>query len=145
MNERLKKDQETFMKAQDKFSLTVIRMLKRAIELEKISKKEELTDDEIIAVIKKQVKIKKDSILEYTKYNKMDTVKELEKEIEVLSVYLPEEMSLDKLTEVIDSVITEVKPTSMKEMGIIMKKVSEIVGNQADMGKVSAIVKEKLS
>ena len=75
----------------------------------------------------------------------MDTVKELEKEIEVLSVYLPEEMSLDKLTEVIDSVITEVKPTSMKEMGIIMKKVSEIVGNQADMGKVSAIVKEKLS
>jgi|LSQX01.1.fsa_nt_gb uncharacterized protein YqeY len=145
MNERLKKDQETFMKAQDKFSLTVIRMLKSAIELEKISKKEELTDDEIIAVIKKQVKIKKDSILEYTKYNKMDTVKELEKEIEVLSVYLPEEMSLDKLTEVIDSVITEVKPTSMKEMGIIMKKVSEIVGNQADMGKVSAIVKEKLS
>ena len=145
MNERLKKDQETFMKAQDKFSLTVIRMLKSAIDLEKISKKEELTDDEIIAVIKKQVKIKKDSILEYTKYNKMDTVKELEKEIEVLSVYLPEEMSLDKLTEVIDSVITEVKPTSMKEMGIIMKKVSEIVGNQADMGKVSAIVKEKLS
>lgn len=145
MNERLKKDQETFMKAQDKFSLTVIRMLKSAIELEKISKKEELTDDEIIAVIKKQVKIRKDSIVEYTKYNKMDTVKELEKEIEVLSVYLPEEMSLEKLTEVIDSVITEVNPTSMKEMGIIMKKVSEIVGNQADMGKVSAIVKEKLS
>ena len=63
MNERLKKDQETFMKAQDKFSLTVIRMLKSAIELEKISKKEELTEDEIISVIKSHVKKKKYSIL----------------------------------------------------------------------------------
>ncbi len=145
MNEKIKKDLETYMRNQDKFSLTVIRMLRSALQLETIAKKSELTDDEVIAVIKKQVKIKRDSIEEYTKYNKMDTVAELEKEIALLSVYLPEEMADDKLISIIDEVIAEIKPTSMKEMGIIMKKVSEIVGNQADMSKVSAIVKQKLS
>ncbi len=145
MQEQIKSDLETYMRAHDKFGLNVIRMLKSAIQLEEISKKSTLSDDEIIAVVKRQVKIKKDSIEEYTKYNKLETVAELNREIEILSKYLPEEMSDEELMKIIDEVIAEVKPTSMKEMGIIMKNVSEKVGNNADMGKVSTIVKSKLS
>lgn len=145
MQEQIKSDLETYMRAHDKFGLNVIRTLKSAIQLEEISKKSTLSDDEIIAVVKRQVKIKKDSIEEYTKYNKLETVAELNREIEILSKYLPEEMSDEELMKIIDEVIAEVKPTSMKEMGIIMKNVSEKVGNNADMGKVSTIVKSKLS
>lgn len=145
MQEQIKKDLETFMRSQDKFSLNVIRMLRSAIQMEEIAKKSVLTDDEVIAVIKRQVKIKKDSIEEYTKYEKFETVSELEKEIEVLSKYLPEEMSDEELNLIIEEVILELKPTSMKEMGMVMKTVSEKVGNAADMSKVSSIVKSKLS
>ncbi len=145
MQEQIKKDLETFMRSQDKFSLNVIRMLRSAIQMEEIAKKNVLTDDEVIAVIKRQVKIKKDSIEEYTKYEKFETVSELEKEIEVLSKYLPEEMSDEELNLIIEEVILELKPTSMKEMGMVMKTVSEKVGNAADMSKVSSIVKSKLS
>lgn len=145
MKEQIKKDLESYMRAQDKFNLAVIRMLMSVLQLEKIAKKRELTDDETIAVIKKQVKIRKDSIEEYKKYNKLDTVSNLEKEIALLNKYLPEELSDERLNLIIEEIINEVKPTSMKEMGIIMKKVSDKVGNAADMSKVSSIVKEKLN
>lgn len=144
MNETIKRDLEEFLRAHDKFSTTVLRMLKSAIQNETINKRSELTDDEIISVIKKQVKVKKDSIEEYTKYNKLDTVEELKREINILSKYLPEEMSDEELTKVIDDIISSIDSPSIKDMGTIMKKVSEKVGNTADMGKVSTIVKLKL-
>ena len=75
----------------------------------------------------------------------METVESLKKEIEILSVYLPEEMSDEELTKIIDETISEVGATSMKEMGTVIKTVASKVGVSADMSKVSKIVKEKLS
>ena len=120
-------------------------MLKSALQLEQISKKHELDDNEIAAVLKKQVKLRKDSLEEYKKYDKTELVESLEKEIAVLDAYLPEEMSEEEITNIVDEAINEVKPSSMKDMGLVMKKVNELlVGKNADMSLVSKLVKEKI-
>ena len=103
------------------------------------------SDDETIAVIKRQVKQRKDSIEEFTKYNKNEEVDNLNKEIEILSAYLPEELSEEELNKIIDEVFAEVKPESIKEMGKVMKEVTARCGSRADMSEVSKIVKSKLS
>lgn len=145
MYDIIENDMHDFMKKQDKFSLSVIRMLKSVIQLETITKKSKLTDDELITLIKRQVKIRRDSIEEYKKYSKMDTIKDLEKEIEILSKYLPEELPEEEIIKIIDQFITEIDTPSIKNMGEIMKKVSEKVGARADMSRVSYLVKEKLN
>lgn len=145
MFEKIKADLITTMKEKDKFKLDVIRMLKSAVQNETIEKKRELTDDEVLAVIKREVKKRNSSIEEYTKYNKIEMVETLKKEVEILSTYLPEEMSDEELMKVIDEVMTEVGATSIKEMGLVIKSVGARVGSCADMSKVSKIVKEKLS
>lgn len=146
MNNKISEDLKEAMKSGDKFKLSVLRMLKSALLLEAkaVSKDHELTDEEVIKVIKKQVKTRKDSITEYQKYNKLDEVESLEKEVEILNVYLPEEMSEAEIVKVIEEVFEVVKPTSMKDMGLIMKELNARITN-ADMSLVSKLVKEKLS
>jgi uncharacterized protein YqeY len=145
INEQIVKDMTAAMKEQDKFTLSVLRMLKSAVQMEKISKMHDLNDDETIAVIKKQVKMRKDSIEEYQKFNKTEEVNNLEEEIKILSKYLPEELSDEELNKIIDEVFAEVKPESIKDMGKVMKEVTARCGSRADMSKVSAIVKGKLN
>ena len=145
MYEKINEDLKNAMKSKDTFKLSVLRMLKSALQLEQISKKHELDDNEIASVLKKQVKVIKDSLEEYKKYNKEDEVEKLEKEISVLSVYLPEELSEEEIEKIVLSAIDEIKPTSMKDMGLVMKKVGELlVGKNADMSLVSKLVKEKI-
>lgn len=145
MYEKINEDLKNAMKSKDTFKLSVLRMLKSALQLEQISKKHELDDNEIASVLKKQVKVRKDSLEEYRKYNKEDEVEKLEKEISVLSVYLPEELSEEEIEKIVLSAIDEIKPTSMKDMGLVMKKVGELlVGKNADMSLVSKLVKEKI-
>lgn len=144
MNEKIAIDLKDTMKSGDKFKLSVLRMLKSALQLEKINKKHELTDEETLAVIKKQVKTRKDSITEFQKYNKTEEVSKLEQEIEILNAYLPEEMSEDEIKKAIDEVFVEVNPTGMKDMGKVMKELNTKITN-ADMSLVSKLVKEKLS
>lgn len=145
MYEKINEDLKNAMKEKDTFKLSVLRMLKSALQLEQIAKKHELDDNEIAAVLKKQVKLRKDSLEEYKKYDKTELVESLEKEIAVLDAYLPEEMSEEEITNIVDEAINEVKPSSMKDMGIVMKKVNELlVGKNADMSLVSKLVKEKI-
>lgn len=145
MMETVTKDLTNAMKEQDKFTLSVLRMLKSALQLEKISKKHDLEDDEVIAVIKKQVKTRKDSMAEFEKYNKTEEVENLKQEIEVLSKYLPPELSKEELDKALDEIFAEVKPESIKDMGKVMKEVSARLGNSVDMSLVSSLVKEKLN
>lgn len=144
MYEKINEDLKVAMKEKDTFKLSVLRMLKSALQLEQISKKHELDDNEVSTVLKKQVKIRKDSLAEYEKYGKTDSVKQLEDEIEILSNYLPEELDAKSVEALVDEAINEVNPTSMKEMGLVMKKINELlVGKNADMSLVSKLVKEK--
>ena len=145
MYEKINEDLKNAMKEKDTFKLSVLRMLKSALQLEQIAKKHELDDNEIAAVLKKQVKVRKDSLEEYKKYGKTDLVESLEKEIAILDIYLPEEMSESEISEIVKSAVEEIKPTSMKDMGLVMKKVNELlVGKNADMSLVSKLVKEKI-
>ncbi len=145
MYEKINEDLKVAMKEKDTFKLSVLRMLKSALQLEQISKKHELDDNEVSAVLKKQVKIRKDSLAEYEKYGKTDSVKQLEDEIEILSNYLPEELDAKSVEALVDEAINEVNPSSMKEMGLVMKKINELlVGKNADMSLVSKLVKEKI-
>lgn len=146
MQNTINNDLKEFLKSGDKFKLSVLRMLKSALQMEAINKKKEtLDDDEVISVIKKQVKQRTDSVNEYEKYNKLDKVEELNKEIAILSEYLPEEISEEKLLEIIDKAFDEIKPTSMKDMGTIMKKLTDDLKEfNADMALVSSIVRQRL-
>ena len=146
MFNKINDDLKDAMKSGDKFKLSVLRMLKSALQLEAINRKKDLEDDEVASVIKKQIKQRNDSIVEYEKYNEVDRVETLKKEVEILNAYLPEEVSDEVLNSIINEVFNDIKPTSMKEMGLVIKSVSErLKGMNADMGKVSAIVKERLN
>ena len=144
MVEQINNDLKEAMKTQDKFALSVLRMLKSALQLEKISLKRELLDQDVLMVIKKNVKQRKDSIAEYEKYGKTEEMKNLEKEIQILQKYLPEELTEEQIDAKILEVFESVNPTSMKDMGPIMKTLTEQIGTVADMSLVSKKVKEKL-
>lgn len=145
MFEQITKDLTAAMKAQDSFKLSVLRMLKSSLKNEEINKKSPLTDEDVLSVIKKQVKMRKDSKEEYLSYNREDFADSLEKEIEILNAYLPRELTKEELEQIIDETIKELKPDGLKGMGMVIKAVSTKCGVTADMKLVSTIVKEKLS
>ena len=148
MYETVKKDLVAAMKAGDKFKLNVIKMLKSALMNEEINlggNGSGLTDDQVLAVIKREVKKRNSSIEEYTKYGKVDTVEELKKEVDILSVYLPEEMSEEELAKHVDEIIAEVGAETIKDMGRVMKELTAKYGSSIDMSKASGIVKSKLN
>ena len=145
MFEKITKDLTEAMKAKDTFRTSVLRMLKSALKNEEINKKSPLTDDEVLAIIKKQVKTRKDSMNEYASYNRMDLADSLQKEIDILDEYLPEELSDEELEKIVKETITKVKAESIKQMGMVIKTISSEYGARCDMAKVSKLVKEKLS
>lgn len=145
MFEKVTKDLTEAMKNKDAFRLSVLRMLKSSLKNEEINKKSPLTDDEVLAIIKKQVKTRKDSMNEYASYNRMDLADSLQKEIDILNAYLPEELSDEELEKVITETITNLNADSVKQMGLVIKTISSEYGARCDMAKVSKIVKEKLS
>ena len=142
--ERLNDDMKTAMKAQDKETLNVIRMVKSAVQLAKIELKHDLTDEEVIDVVSKQIKMRKDSIAEFSKANRDDLVAQYNKEIDILNEYMPEQLSLEEVEKIIDEAFSVVNPTSQKQMGLIMKEVNPKVRGKFDMGEVSKIIKDKL-
>ncbi len=145
MVEKLKKDMIEAMKAKDKERLTVIRMVKAALDKERIDKKVEVTDDLLIDVVNKQIKMRNDSIEEFKKAGRDDLVKQNEFEVEVLMNYLPEQLSDEEVEEIINNVFNEINPTGMREMGKVMQAVTPKVKGKTDMKKVSEIIKNKLS
>lgn len=146
LQERINEDLKVYMKSKDTFKLGVVRMVKGAVQLEKINlKKEELSDDEIIKLISKQIKMRKDSIAEFTKAGRLDLVQQNEKEIDVLKEYMPEEMSEEEVINIINEAISSTGASNIKEMGKVMREVTPKVSGRFDMGRVSSIIKEKLN
>lgn len=145
LNDRIMNDLKEAMKNKDSFKLGVVRMVKGAIQLEKINKKRDLNDEEVIDVISKQIKLRKDSINEFEKAGRNDLADTTKKEVEVLNEYMPEQLSSEEVNKIIDEAFAKVNPTSQKDMGLIMKEVTPKVKGKADMGEVSRIIKEKLS
>ena len=143
MFERINEDLKNALKSGDKFKLSVLRMIKSALQLEAINKKSELIDEDVLTVLKRQVKQRNDSLSEFERLGKNEAAEDLKKEIAIINSYLPEEASIEEIEKVIDEAFNEINPTSMKEMGLVMKYVTEHLKN-ADMTKVSSMVKERL-
>ncbi len=145
MRERIMNDIKEAMKSQNKERLAVLRMVKGAIQLEEISKKQELNDNDIIAVVSKQIKTRRESITEFVKGNRNDLVEKTKSEISILEEYMPEQLSEEEIIKTIDEVINEVNPQAPSDMGKVMGIVTPKLKGRADMSLVSKMVKEKIS
>lgn len=145
MKNKILEDLKLAMKAQDKEKLSVVRMVKGAIQMEELNKKHELNDDEVIAIISKQIKSRKEAIVEFEKANRNDLVEQNQKEIGILNTYMPEQLSEEEVNKIIDDAFSKINPTSERDMGKIIGSISPLLKGKADMGNVSKIVKEKLS
>ena len=141
-------DMKEAMKSHDKETLSTLRFLKSAIDLFKINNKMDRTespnDDTVIEVVSKQVKTHKESIEEFKKAGRDDLVENLLKEVQILSKYLPEQLSEDEVRSKIDEVISSIEATSIKDMGKVMKELTPLFKGKADMKLVSEIIKTKL-
>ena len=116
MVEKLEKDMITAMKDKDKDTLTVIRMVKAALKQEQIDHKREINDELLIDVVNKQIKMRKDSLVEFEKGNRQDLIDKTNQELSVLMKYLPEQLSTEEVLKIIDEIFEEVKPESQKDI-----------------------------
>ena len=143
--EQLSKDMVEAMKNKDELKKNTITMLRSAIlQVEKDNQKT-LSDDEIIAIVSKEVKKRKDSIQDYINAQRQDIVDSLNAEIEILSKYLPEQLSKEEIEKMVDETISSLGVTSPREMGKVMQALRPKTNGKADGKLVSDIVKEKLS
>lgn len=145
MRSQILEDLKEAMKAQDKQKLSVIRMVKGAIQMEELNTKRELTDDEVIGIISKQIKTRKESIMEFEKGNRTDLIEQTESEIKILETYMPEQLSLEEVEKIISQVFEEVSPKTSSDMGKVMGKLTPLLKGKADMSSVSKMVKERIS
>lgn len=133
------------MKAKDSVRLATLRGVKGAIKLQSIDHKKEINDELLIDVVSKEIKTRNESIKEFEKGNRQDLIDKTKEEIDILSKYLPEQLSEDEIITIINQVFEEVKPYGIKDMGKVMGKVTPLVKGKADMGLVSSLIKEKLN
>lgn len=142
--EKFNKDMVTAMKEQDKERLTVLRMVKGAMQLEHINNKKELNEELLIDCVGKQIKMRNDSISEFEKAGRTDLADKTKSEVTILNDYLPKQLTLEEVIAIIDEAFQKVNPTSGKDMGLIMREVTPQLKGKTDMKKVSELIKNKL-
>lgn len=145
MREQLLNDLKDAMKSKDKERLNVIRMVKAAMQMEELKLKRECNDEELITIIGKQIKTRKESINEFEKANRTDLILQTKNEIELLSTYMPEQLSEEEILNEIELAFKEVNPTSIKDMGKLMSFLNPKLKGKADMSFVSSKIREKLN
>lgn len=145
MVKQLEQDLIAAMKSQEKLRLTVIREIKAAMKQANIDQKKEINDELLIEVVSRGIKSRKESILEFEKGNRQDLIDKTKEEMQVLEEYLPEQLSNDEILAIIDQVFQEVVPTSIKDMGKVMGKITPLVKGKADMSYVSSEIKKRLN
>jgi uncharacterized protein YqeY len=141
----LQKDMVAAMKAKDKETLGTIRMLKAAVTNEQINVGHDLTADEEVSVLARELKQRKDSLEEFKTANRSDSVAKLEAEIKVVESYLPKQLSADEVKTVVEETIQEVGATSKADFGKVMGVLMPKLKGKADGKLVNQIVKELLS
>lgn len=128
-----------------KIRLSTIRLLRAAQKEAEVARKHELDDDEILELIIREVKKRRDAIPQYQKAKRLESIKQLEEEIAVLQNYLPEQMDEDALNNLIQELISQTGAISAKDMGRVMQSLLPQIRGRADSKKVSQMVKEMLN
>ena len=142
---QITEDMKTAMRAKDSVRLGAIRLLLAAIKQREVDERIELTDADVIAVIEKMLKQRRDSIAAFESANRTDLA-DIEKfEVSVLQTYMPKQMSDDEISQIINQVIADSGAQGAKDMGKVVGLVKPLVAGMADMGKVSGLIKARLS
>ncbi len=138
-------DMKLAMKAQDKPALKAIRMILGAIKQKEIDDRIELNDSQVLTVIQKMVKQRKDSISQFSDAGRTDLVDVEESELIIINNYMPEQLSDDEVDTAVTKAIADSGSDSMKDMGKLMGILKVQLDGKADMGAVSQLIKAKLS
>ncbi len=142
---QITEDMKSAMKAGEKDRLKVVRLILAAIKQIEVDTREQLDDVQALAVLTKMVKQRRDSIEQFEKGDREDLAAIERAEIVVLEDYLPEQLSADELAAMVDEVIQATGAESIRDMGKVMGQIKAKASGRADMGAVSATVKERLS
>jgi uncharacterized protein YqeY len=133
------------MRAKESARLSTIRLLLAAIKQREVDERIELDDAAVVGVIEKMIKQRRESIAQFEKASRNDLADAEKAEVQVLSAYLPAQMSDAEVQKLVESVISETGATGAKDMGKVMAALKARLAGKADMGKVSGLVKAKLS
>jgi hypothetical protein len=145
LSEQLNEDMKTAMRSQDKFRLSVIRMLRAAVKNAEIDSKHALDDQEVEAILAKELKQRQDSLLEFEKAGRQDLVDHVKAEIEIISRYLPEPFSEEEIAELVEQAIRDTGAATKADMGKVMAVLMPKVKGRADGKLVNRIVQQRLS
>ena len=141
---RLSEDMKLAMKSKDKFRLSVIRMVRAAIQNVEIDKQIELSDDEVLVVLNREVKQRKDSLQEFKNANRDDLASKTEQEIAILMEYMPQQLTDDEIDALVQEAVTETGASSKKDIGNVMKYLITKIQGRADGKLVNQIVQKYL-
>lgn len=145
MLEQFKKDLISAMKEKDKDAINTLRGVKGALQIEVINTKCCESDELLIDVINKQIKMRKDSIIEFEKANRQDLIESYQKEIDILTKYMPKQLTDEEIDNIIDEAINIVDAKEISDLGKIMKEIMPKVKNKCDMSKLNQQIKSKLN
>jgi uncharacterized protein YqeY len=143
--ERLNNDMKQAMKNKEKDKLSVIRMIKASLQNEAIKLGKELSEEDELTILSREVKQRKDSLHEFDKAGRQDLVDKLRTELTFVELYLPKQLSEDELAEIVKETISEVGATSKAEMGKVMAAIMPKVKGKADGSLVNKLVQQHLS
>ena len=141
---KITEDMKEAMRAKDVVRLGTIRLLQSAIKQREVDERIELTDQDVMAVIEKMLKQRRDSIEAYESAARQDLADAEKAEVVILQSYLPQALSDAEVSSILDAAIKAANATSIKEMGQVMAIVKPQVVGRADMGKLSVLIKQKL-
>ncbi len=145
LEEKILNDYKEAMKSRDSLKSSVLSFLRADMMNAAIAKKKKALDDsEAIAIIKKQIKQRQDSIEQFTKGERLEMAEKEKKELEILKAYLPPELSVEAIKNIIEEVISATGASGMKDMGKVMKEASAKLAGQADGKLTSELVRERL-
>jgi len=144
LSERLNEDMKQAMKSQDKFKLSVIRMIRSSIKNAEIDRRKTLDDNEVLDVLSREIKQRKDSLQEFEKAGRDDLVDNLKKEIAIIAEYMPQPLSEEELKAIVQQTIQETGASSKADMGKVMSALMPKVKGRADGKLVNQMVQQFL-
>ena len=144
LKQRVNEDMKAAMRAKDPARLSAVRLLLAAMKQKEVDERVELADADVLGIIDKMVKQRRESIAQYEKAARADLVAVEKFEIEVLSGYLPQQMGEAELAQAVAAAVAESGASGVKDMGKVMALLKPRLAGRADMGKVSGLVKAKL-
>jgi len=144
LKQRVNEDMKAAMRARDPARLSAVRLLLAAMKQKEVDERVELSDADVLGIIDKMVKQRRESIAQYEKAARADLAAVEKFEIEVLSAYLPQQLSQAEVEQAIAAAVAESGASGVKDMGKVMALLKPRLAGRADMGRVSGLVKAKL-